>query len=148
DGHVAFDAKWAVVVDSDLGHCGKVARSMRARRRQLPGRQRNSSAQRRTFTLAAGKPCDPYCARLECAIESKHLSAAAVESHTPATMPDSQFSPRAFRTNMGHDIIAGLVVFLVALPLCLGIAHASGAPLHAGLISGIIGGLVIGSLSG
>lgn len=48
----------------------------------------------------------------------------------------------------GKDIPAGLVVFLVALPLCLGIALASGAPFFSGLISGIIGGIVIGSLSG
>ena len=47
-----------------------------------------------------------------------------------------------------NDLPAGLVVFLVALPLCLGIALASGAPFFSGLISGIIGGLVIGSLSG
>lgn len=46
------------------------------------------------------------------------------------------------------DIPSGLVVFLVALPLCLGIALASGAPFFSGLISGIIGGIVIGSLSG
>tara|TARA_R110002094_G_scaffold90234_1_gene92877 strand:- start:499 stop:2787 length:2289 start_codon:yes stop_codon:yes gene_type:complete len=49
---------------------------------------------------------------------------------------------------VGRDLIAGIVVFLVALPLCLGIALASGAPLQAGLVSGIIGGLIIGSLSG
>lgn len=48
----------------------------------------------------------------------------------------------------GRDLIAGVVVFLVALPLCLGIAHASGAPLQAGLISGILGGIVVGALSG
>jgi MFS superfamily sulfate permease-like transporter len=47
-----------------------------------------------------------------------------------------------------YDLPAGLVVFLVALPLCLGIALASGAPFFSGLISGIIGGVVIGSFSG
>ncbi|HEV8084539.1 MAG TPA: SulP family inorganic anion transporter [Chitinophagaceae bacterium] len=46
------------------------------------------------------------------------------------------------------DLPSGLVVFLVALPLCLGISLASGAPFFSGLISGIIGGVVIGSLSG
>lgn len=45
------------------------------------------------------------------------------------------------------DFASGLVVFLVALPLCLGIALASGAPLFSGIISGIIGGIVIGFLS-
>lgn len=46
------------------------------------------------------------------------------------------------------DLGAGLVVFLVALPLCLGIALASGAPLAAGLITGAVGGLVVSRLSG
>ncbi|PRY07406.1 MFS superfamily sulfate permease-like transporter [Pontibacter ummariensis] len=50
--------------------------------------------------------------------------------------------------NLGKDIPAGLVVFLVALPLCLGIALASGAPLFSGLITGIVGGLVVAWLSG
>ncbi|MFT3681517.1 MAG: SulP family inorganic anion transporter [Ferruginibacter sp.] len=45
------------------------------------------------------------------------------------------------------DLPSGLVVFLVALPLCLGIASASGAPFFSGLISGIIGGIVIASFS-
>lgn len=47
-----------------------------------------------------------------------------------------------------HDLVAGLSVFLVALPLCLGISLASGAPLYAGLLSGIIGGLVVSLISG
>ena len=47
-----------------------------------------------------------------------------------------------------HDLPAGLSVFLVALPLCLGIALASGAPLYAGLLSGIIGGLAVALISG
>jgi MFS superfamily sulfate permease-like transporter len=47
-----------------------------------------------------------------------------------------------------NDLAAGLSVFLVALPLCLGIALASGAPLYGGLLSGIIGGLVVSLISG
>lgn len=50
--------------------------------------------------------------------------------------------------NLKYDLPAGLVVFLVALPLCLGIALASGAPLFSGLIAGIVGGVIIGFLSG
>lgn len=49
--------------------------------------------------------------------------------------------------SLGSDLPAGLVVFLVALPLCLGIALASGAPLFAGIISGVVGGIVVGFLS-
>jgi len=46
------------------------------------------------------------------------------------------------------DLPASIVVFFVALPLCLGIALASGAPLFSGIIAGIVGGVVVGSLSG
>lgn len=49
---------------------------------------------------------------------------------------------------LNKDLPASLVVFFVALPLCLGIALASGAPLFSGLIAGMIGGIVVGSISG
>ncbi len=50
-------------------------------------------------------------------------------------------------TYFKSDFASGLVVFLVALPLCLGIAMASGAPLFSGIIAGIVGGIVVGYLS-
>jgi MFS superfamily sulfate permease-like transporter len=52
-----------------------------------------------------------------------------------------------FFSNIKQDLPSSIVVFFVALPLCLGIALASGASLFSGLISGIIGGIVVGSLS-
>jgi MFS superfamily sulfate permease-like transporter len=52
-----------------------------------------------------------------------------------------------FKT-LKNDLPASVVVFFVALPLCLGIALASGAPLFSGLIAGIIGGVIVGALSG
>lgn len=52
-----------------------------------------------------------------------------------------------FKT-LKNDLPASIVVFFVALPLCLGIALASGAPLFSGLIAGIVGGIVVGALSG
>lgn len=51
------------------------------------------------------------------------------------------------RTTLPRDLTAGLVVFLVALPLCLGVALASNAPLFSGLLAGIVGGIVVGLLS-
>lgn len=53
-----------------------------------------------------------------------------------------------FVAGLKYDIPAGVVVFLVALPLCLGVALASGAPLLSGIIAGIIGGIVVGFISG
>ncbi len=50
--------------------------------------------------------------------------------------------------NLKQDIPASIIVFFVALPLCLGIALASGAPLFSGIIAGIIGGIVVGYASG
>ena len=51
-------------------------------------------------------------------------------------------------TEVKRDLFASVVVFLVALPLCMGIAVASGAPPAAGIITGIVGGLVVGCLAG
>jgi carbonic anhydrase/SulP family sulfate permease len=76
--------------------------------------------------------------------------------HNPATPTNGNGS---FLTTLPRDLTAGLVVFLVALPLCLGIALASRAPtevvplganvpLFSGLIAGIVGGIVVGLLSG
>lgn len=61
--------------------------------------------------------------------------------------PSRKNDPNPFAT-LKSDIPAAVVVFFVALPLCLGIALASGAPLISGVIAGIVGGIVVGSLSG
>lgn len=53
----------------------------------------------------------------------------------------------SFLADLKQNLPSGLVVFLVALPLCLGIAMASGAPPLSGVIAGIVGGLIIGTLS-
>jgi MFS superfamily sulfate permease-like transporter len=55
---------------------------------------------------------------------------------------------KGFFSNLKDDIPASIVVFLVATPLCLGIALASGAPLFSGIIAGIVGGIVVGLASG
>ena len=51
-------------------------------------------------------------------------------------------------SSLVRDVAASLVVFLVAIPLCLGIAIASGVPVAMGLVSGVVGGLVVGFLAG
>ncbi len=51
-----------------------------------------------------------------------------------------------YKSSLRYDLSASVVVFLLALPLCLGIALASGAPLFSGLIAGVVGGLVVASL--
>ncbi len=60
----------------------------------------------------------------------------------------SDLNKASFSANLKADIPASVVVFFVALPLCLGIALASGAPLFSGLIAGIVGGIFVGAVSG
>ena len=57
-------------------------------------------------------------------------------------------SSGGFFSNLKYDLPASIVVFLVAVPLCLGIALASGAPLFSGIIAGIVGGIVVSLVSG
>jgi carbonic anhydrase len=64
------------------------------------------------------------------------------------TPPTDSLPPDTAPGGPARDLVAGLVVFLVALPLCLGVALASNAPLFSGLIAGIVGGLLVGLLSG
>ena len=55
---------------------------------------------------------------------------------------------QGLRATIGNDALASVVVFLVALPLCMGVSIASGVPPTAGLITGIVGGIVVGFLAG
>lgn len=64
----------------------------------------------------------------------------------PTPIVKENFS--SYFKHTSQDLLSGMVVFLVALPLCLGIALASGAPPFGGLIAGVIGGVIIGFLSG
>ncbi|MEO0039646.1 MAG: Carbonic anhydrase 2, partial [Verrucomicrobiota bacterium] len=68
-------------------------------------------------------------------------------SETQDAQPTPSAPAYAWKS-LTKDLAGGLVVFLVALPLCLGIALASGAPMLAGLVSGIVGGLLVAWLSG
>jgi len=67
---------------------------------------------------------------------------------TPAQASEAQAAAGVPVGGWRTDAPAAVVVFLVAMPLCLGIALASGAPLFSGIISGIVGGVVVGALSG
>ena len=60
---------------------------------------------------------------------------------------DTAGLPTGGKSTLASDASAGLVVFLVALPLCLGIALASGAPLLSGVVAGVVGGIVVSLLS-
>lgn len=67
--------------------------------------------------------------------------------HQPHSPPQSPTPPRRFRI-AGADVSAAIAVFLIALPLSLGIALATGAPLQAGLVAAAVGGIVAGRLGG
>lgn len=75
----------------------------------------------------------------------ERLSSQTGDTTVPVSADNTGWSPRE---TIPRDLIAGLVVFLVALPLCLGVALASDAPLFSGLIAGIVGGVVVGMISG
>ncbi|MBD3674247.1 MAG: hypothetical protein HUJ26_12050 [Planctomycetaceae bacterium] len=62
--------------------------------------------------------------------------------------PQERVQPESILSRIKHDFPASVVVFLVALPLCMGIAIASGVPVSAGLLTGIVGGLIVGFLAG
>jgi MFS superfamily sulfate permease-like transporter len=66
----------------------------------------------------------------------------------PPTTATASATPKPKDPWLKDDLGAAVVVFLVALPLCLGVALASGAPLFAGIIAGVVGGLVVAPLSG
>ncbi len=68
-------------------------------------------------------------------------------SHSPP-MSSSASERSTWRSVLHHDLPASLVVFLIAIPLSLGIAAASGAPLIAGLVAAVVGGVVAGALGG
>ncbi|MFN3840517.1 MAG: SulP family inorganic anion transporter [Cyclobacteriaceae bacterium] len=62
-------------------------------------------------------------------------------------MRSALLHPTGFFANIKSDFPAAMVVFFVAVPLCLGIALASGAPLFSGIIAGVVGGIVVGAIS-
>ncbi|MFO0796078.1 MAG: SulP family inorganic anion transporter [Gemmataceae bacterium] len=74
--------------------------------------------------------------------------ALGVSSEVPAEFSPPSSAAWDWRSIFRHDLPASLVVFLVALPFCLAIAKATGVPPEAGFITGIIGGLLVGSLAG
>lgn len=74
------------------------------------------------------------------------MAASAPPLDGPSGLPiaDTATNPSTFTA----DLLASLVVFLVALPLCMGVAIASGMPAERGIVTGIIGGIVVGAISG
>ncbi|WP_083884149.1 SulP family inorganic anion transporter [Nocardia higoensis] len=73
---------------------------------------------------------------------------SVASEHAPPTAPGPEYRSGYWKSVLRHDLPASIVVFLVALPLSLGIAMASGAPVAAGLIAAVVGGMVVGCLGG
>ncbi|GAA1837676.1 hypothetical protein GCM10009836_15500 [Pseudonocardia ailaonensis] len=82
------------------------------------------------------------------AAESADITTVDTASHIGAHRDTRSGAPRLSAAQVRADLGASLVVFLVAVPLSLGIALASGAPIMAGLVAGVVGGVVAGLLGG
>ncbi|MER6958650.1 SulP family inorganic anion transporter [Streptomyces sp. NPDC000618] len=95
------------------------------------GRQAGEQAGRQFGDEAAGKASGP--------------KASSPKASSPKASGPKASGPKA---DLATEITASLVVFLVALPLCIGVAVASGVPAELGIISGVIGGLVVGAARG
>ena len=76
------------------------------------------------------------------------VSPSPSQAEDVSTARKAQTPASSARSPLGRDFMASIVVLLVALPLCMGIAIASGAPPALGLITGVVGGLVVGFLAG
>ena len=74
------------------------------------------------------------------------MAASAPPFDGPSGLPLSSADESA--SSFSADLLASIVVFLVALPLCMGVAIASGMPAERGIVTGIIGGIVVGAMSG
>ena len=85
----------------------------------------------------------PGSARIAAPPAGESASALAAEANASAVSGPSGPIPSHTLGSVLQDMRAGLIVFLVALPLCLGIATASGAPPLSGLIAGMVGGTVV-----
>ena len=80
-------------------------------------------------------------------IAARPASVLNLDEHMKREGQDSWITLPTWR-HARHDVPAGVVVFLVALPLCLGVSLASGVPATSGILAGLIGGIVVGLLSG
>ena len=80
---------------------------------------------------------------------SQHTRTCGGVGNAQSYMKEMQMTSNSLPINftLPRDLTAGLVTFLVALPLCLGVALASGAPLLSGVLAGVVGGILVGWIS-